>query len=76
MLKEFDEKTLAQFDGINNSNKYIAVDGFVYDVTNNSHWMSVHHGYLPGKDYSNEINNAPHGKKVLEKLTIVGTYKK
>lgn len=76
MLKEFDKKTLAQFEGVNNPKKYIAVNGFVYDITNNSHWKNNHHGYLPGKEYSNEINNAPHGKKVLEKLKIVGTYKK
>lgn len=74
MLKNFTKETLAQYDGIHSPQKYIAVDGIVYDVTDNSHWINNHHGYIPGRDYSEEIKSAPHRKKVLDSLKIVGNY--
>jgi predicted heme/steroid binding protein len=71
----FDEESLAKYNGKEGMRAYVAVDGLVYDVTDVAAWQSPHAGRLePGKDYSEEITQSPHGKKNLEGLPIVGTY--
>lgn len=71
----FDAESLAEFNGKDDQPAYVAVDGIVYDVTDVKAWQSPHAGqFEPGKDYSKEILESPHGKKNLEGLTIVGRY--
>lgn len=73
MEKEFDRKSLAEFDGRDGRPAYVAVDGIVYDVTNISAWKDgTHHGNHAGQDLSEAIKHAPHEKSVLAKLTKVG----
>lgn len=75
-MKEFTKETLLQYDGKNGHKAYIAVDGKVYDVTNNSHWANgEHHGHVAGHDLSKEILSAPHGKSVLSRIEQVGILK-
>jgi len=65
---------LAIYDGQNGEKAYIAVDGVLYDVTNNSNWNNgSHNGYMAGLDLTEEIKSlSPHGVNVLEGLPIVG----
>lgn len=73
--KVFDKETLAMYNGENGMPAYVAVDGVVYDVSNVPAWQGKHQGrYAPGKDYSKEITQSPHGKKNLEGLPVVGKY--
>ena len=71
--------TIAQYDGKNGNPCYVAVDGIVYDVENNSKWVNGEH--VPsggaahcGADMSQVILGSPHGKTVLDSLPQVGTF--
>ena len=67
---------LAQFNGQNGNKAYVAIDGKVYDVTNNSKWKNgTHQGLNAGFDLSTAINQSPHGKGILGNLTVVGILK-
>ena len=77
-LKEYNGKALGESDGNNSKPAFVAVDGFVYDVSTSKLWkgglhMKRHHA---GRDLSGDIAAAPHGKEVLEKVRRVGTLKK
>lgn len=65
---------LKQYDGKNGNPAYIAVDGILYDVTNDRHWKNgSHEGYSAGKDLTDAIKNkSPHGVAMLEGIPIVG----
>lgn len=72
-LKTFTLDELAQFNGQNGSKAYIAVDGKVYDVSAIGAWTGgTHNGIVAGTDASSFINQAPHGRSVLEDLPVVG----
>jgi predicted heme/steroid binding protein/uncharacterized membrane protein len=76
--KEYDGKALGESDGSESKPAFVAVDGFVYDVSASKFWkgglhMKRHHA---GRDLSGDIAAAPHGKEVLEKVHRVGTLKK
>ncbi len=65
---------LAQYNGLNGSKAYVAVNGVVYDVSNVPQWNSgAHNGLHAGQDLSSAINSAPHGSSVLKNLKIVGS---
>lgn len=65
---------LKQYDGKNGNPAYIAVDGVIYDVTNDDNWKKgSHKGYSAGNDLTDEIEGkSPHGTSVLEGVPIVG----
>ena len=72
--KTFTLDELAQYDGKNGNDAYVAVDGTVYDVTNESQWQNGnHHGVQAGTDCTTAISHSPHGSSVLDGLPIVGT---
>ena len=73
-LLELTLEELAQFDGKGDNKAYVAVDGNVYDVTGNRKWLDGEHeqGMTAGKDLSEFISSAPHGKDILKQFTIVG----
>ena len=73
-MKQFTKETLSNYDGKNGRPAYIAVNGIVYDVTNNAHWVNgEHHGIRAGKDVSFDLTNtSPHGEKVLVNANQVG----
>ena len=72
-LKTFTLDELAQFNGQNGNKAYIAVDGKVYDVTSIGAWAGgTHNGIVAGTDATEAIATAPHGRSVLDNLTIVG----
>ena len=64
---------LGDYNGKDGNPAYIAVDGVVYDVTDNEAWAGGEHNELPaGFDYTDEILESPHGEEVLENLEVVG----
>ena len=73
-LREFTLEELAQYDGIDGRDAYVAVDGFVYDMTNSSYWIEgSHQGRVQaGQDLSVEINSSPHGKSILSRVPRIG----
>ena len=77
-MQEFTLEELKKYNGKNGNPAYIAVNGKVYDVTNNPHWKNgEHHGYEAGNDLTELLyNKSPHGDKVLSKIKQVGVIKK
>ena len=65
---------LKQYDGKNGNPAYIAVDGVLYDVTNDSNWKNgSHKGYSAGRDLTDAISGkSPHGTSVLDSVPVVG----
>lgn len=75
-MKEFTKEELAEFNGENGKKAYVAVEGKIYDVTGNAHWVGgKHHGVVAGQDVTKAIMASPHGTAVLAKLEQVGTLK-
>jgi predicted heme/steroid binding protein len=66
-------KELKNFNGKEGKKAFIAVDETIYDVSGQKSWVSGNHkGVNAGQDVSKEIQKAPHGMTVLEKLNIIG----
>ena len=74
MAKEFTREELQQYNGQNGQPSYVAVEGVVYDVSGKDAWAGgQHHGNVAGKDLTKIITSvAPHGKRVLDGLPVVG----
>ncbi|MFD1419838.1 cytochrome b5 domain-containing protein [Lactiplantibacillus songbeiensis] len=72
----FNQAELAKYNGQDGQPAYVAVDGVVYDVTGVAAWAGgKHHGNLAGQELTKVIDeDSPHGRRVLEKLTVVGKY--
>ncbi len=72
--KVFTVDELKAYNGQDGNPAYIAIDGVVYDVTNEKMWRNgKHKGYSAGNDLTEEIGRSPHGKSILGNLTEIGT---
>jgi predicted heme/steroid binding protein len=76
--KTFTETELTESDGLNGNKCYVVVDGTVYDLSNFGLWRNGVHspsGGLAscGRDLSDVITQAPHGKGKLNVVPVVGT---
>ena len=70
-------EALAQHDGIDGRECYVAVDGTVYLIEGSPFWVDGRH--LPsngqagcGRDLTDVINQSPHGRSKLVLLRVVG----
>lgn len=65
---------LEQFNGKDGNKAFVAIDGNVYDVTNNRKWLDGNHekGMSAGRDLSAFISSTPHGYDILKQFTVVG----
>jgi predicted heme/steroid binding protein len=65
---------LARYDGREGRKAYIAVNGYIYDVTNSSRWPNGNHnGYQAGQDLTDAIMSiSPHGIRVLDNIPKIG----
>jgi predicted heme/steroid binding protein len=71
--KKFTINELSQFDGKNGKPAYVGYKGKVYDLTEASSWMEGDHmGHVAGQDLTEEMEIAPHGEEVMEKMKVVG----
>jgi len=70
-LTDYTLTELGMYDGKDGSMAYIAVNGIIYDVTDE--WNNgFHNGVKAGADVTDNIMGAPHGETVLENLEIIG----
>lgn len=71
-MKKFTRETLSNYNGKNGRPAYIAVNGTVYDVTNNSQWTNgEYHNIMACQDVSFNLTNTP---DVLVNINKVGLY--
>nr|WP_288826587.1 cytochrome b5 domain-containing protein [uncultured Clostridium sp.] len=73
-LTYFTLEQLSQYDGRNGAPAYVAVNGVVYNVTNNRLWSGGNHfwGLSAGRDLSVEFASCHPGAMVLSVLPVVG----
>lgn len=71
---EYTREQLAQYNGRNGQPAYVAVDGIVYDVTNNAAWsVATHFGLTAGRDLTQEFASCHTGQQwILDTLVPVG----
>ncbi len=63
---------LANFNGKNGKQAFIAVSGVIYDVSANRSWVNgSHKGVTAGADVTNAFANSPHAKSLLAQLPVV-----
>lgn len=71
--KRFTLQELSKYDGKGGNPAYVAVNGIVYDVTNNAAWAAAtHFGLTAGKDLTSEFASCHAGQPILSKLKVVG----
>lgn len=70
---------LAQKNGLNGNDCYVAINGTVYLIKGVAQWaMGVHTtandpSVACGRDLTQKLKESPHGSRVLQKLPVVGT---
>jgi predicted heme/steroid binding protein len=75
--KEFTLSELAQYNGSMGKSAYVAVNGIVYDVSNEATWGGAgHFGLTSGKDLSSQFQGCHGSDSVLAKLPKVGILKR
>ena len=74
--KEFTLEELAIYDGSNGKKAYVAVNGIIYDVSDEAAWGGgTHFGIIAGKDISEKFKECHGENEVLNKLPRVGVIK-
>ncbi len=74
-LREFTLAELSEYDGLDGRDAYVAVDGYVYDVTASAYWIDGEHqgDIRAGQDLTYEIDNvSPHGRSNLDNVPKIG----
>jgi predicted heme/steroid binding protein len=70
---DLSREQLAEFTGEGDKKAYVAVNGVIYDVTDNEAWTEgSHKGFNAGTEMSQGLMDSPHGAAVLENLPVVG----
>lgn len=64
---------LSRYNGKNGNPAYVAVNGIVYDVTNNGAWAAAtHFGLAAGRDVTREFASCHSGQPILSRIKAVG----
>ncbi|TXI93800.1 MAG: hypothetical protein E6Q33_02215 [Neisseriales bacterium] len=78
-LPTMNAATLKNYDGKDGHKAYVALNGYVYDVSNVSAWKGGKHykGMVAGTDLTSHIDESPHGPNVVKQLKLkpVAIYK-
>ena len=74
-MKEYTLEELARCTGEDGAPALIAAHGIVYDVSHSYHWRRGRHHILhrAGADLTEELQKAPHGAHLLDRVPVVGT---
>jgi len=73
---EITKQALALRNGTDREEIWVAVDGLVYDVTESRMWQGgTHYEHWAGQELAEELEDAPHTRKVFEKFQVVGRLK-
>jgi predicted heme/steroid binding protein len=72
--RKFTVEELKQYDGRDGRPAYVAFNGKVYDVSDSFLWAGGDHQgqHEAGKDMTSEVQFAPHGEEVFERVKQVG----
>ncbi|MBC2459842.1 cytochrome b5 domain-containing protein [Clostridium beijerinckii] len=71
--KELTLDDLSQYDGRGGKPAYVAIEGVVYDVSNESNWSGgTHHGLNAGKDLTDQFNSCHGMMQILNNAPKVG----
>lgn len=71
--KTITKKELENFNGKDGKPAYVGYKGKVYDVTDSYQWIDGDHlGHLAGQDLTEQMELAPHGEEVMERMKVVG----
>ena len=71
--KLFTKEELAKYNGRNGMPAFVAVNGTVYDVTNNAAWgAATHFGLSAGNDLTAQFASCHTNQPILQKLPAVG----
>ncbi|PRR78526.1 Cytochrome b5-like Heme/Steroid binding domain protein [Clostridium liquoris] len=74
--KEFTLEELSNYDGTMGKPAYVAVNGRVYDVSNEATWGGASHfGLIAGKDLTSQFNGCHGNLGILSNLPKVGILK-
>lgn len=64
---------LSMYDGKNGKPAYVAINGLIYDVTNNAAWAAAtHFGLTAGRDLTGAFNSCHGGQQILGSLKVIG----
>lgn len=73
IMRVFTEAELSRYNGKDGNPAYVAVNGIVYDVTNNAAWGgATHFGLVAGTDVTSQFASCHAGQPILSKLKVVG----
>lgn len=77
-MKEFNGKSLSEFNGKNGRPVCIAYQGKVFDVSASTLWKTGFHmnRHMSGTDLTVDIEAAPHGPELLKRFSQIGIFKK
>ena len=77
-LPHMNAKELAKHNGKNGQQSYVALNGFVYNVSDIPEWKNGKHykGMVAGTDVTPYIKQSPHGAEIVheEEITPVAIY--
>lgn len=66
-------KQLALRNGQDKPEIWVAYQGFIYDVSGSRLWRGgKHYEHWAGQDLTEELSDAPHTAKVLERFIVIG----
>ncbi|MBR0600202.1 cytochrome b5 domain-containing protein [Sinanaerobacter chloroacetimidivorans] len=72
-MMEFTLEELAEYDGMEGRKAYVAINGVVYDVTDEPTWADgKHFGMTAGKDLTDLYRSCHFWDAIIQKLTVVG----
>lgn len=72
-LPNYTKFQLALRNGQDKPEIWVAVDGMIYDVTSSRLWRNgQHYEHWAGQDLTEELQDAPHTIKVLERFEVIG----